>query len=29
MNAIDLLAAVSAAFGFIYLAWALLRPEDF
>jgi hypothetical protein len=29
MNAIDLLAALAAAFGFIYLAWALLRPEDF
>jgi hypothetical protein len=29
MNAIDLLAALAAAFGFVYLAWALLRPEDF
>jgi F subunit of K+-transporting ATPase (Potass_KdpF) len=29
MNAVDLLAAVAALFGFVYLAWALLRPEDF
>jgi hypothetical protein len=29
MNAIDLLATLAAAFGFVYLAWALLRPEDF
>jgi hypothetical protein len=29
MNAVDLLAALAAAFGFVYLAWALLRPEDF
>ncbi len=29
MNAVDLLAGLAAAFGFIYLAWALLRPEDF
>jgi hypothetical protein len=29
MSAFDLLAALAAAFGFIYLAWALLRPEDF
>jgi hypothetical protein len=29
MNALDLLAALAAAFGFVYLAWALLRPEDF
>ena len=29
MNAIDLLAALAALFGFVYLAWALLRPEDF
>jgi hypothetical protein len=29
MNAIDLLAGIAAAFGFVYLAWALLRPEDF
>ena len=29
MNVIDLLAGLAAAFGFVYLAWALLRPEDF
>jgi K+-transporting ATPase KdpF subunit len=29
MNLIDVLAAVAVVFGFIYLAWALLRPEDF
>jgi K+-transporting ATPase KdpF subunit len=29
MSAIDLIAAVVVLFGFIYLAWALLRPEDF
>lgn len=29
MNAIDLLAGVVAALGFVFLAWALLRPEDF
>jgi K+-transporting ATPase KdpF subunit len=29
MNLIDVLAAISVVFGFIYLAWALLRPEDF
>jgi F subunit of K+-transporting ATPase (Potass_KdpF) len=29
MNLVDLLAAVAALFGFVYLAWALLRPEDF
>ena len=29
MNLIDLLAGLAAVFGFIYLAWALLRPEDF
>ncbi len=29
MNAIDLLAGLAAAFGFVYLIWALLRPEDF
>jgi hypothetical protein len=29
MSAVDLLAALSAVFGFFYLAWALLRPEDF
>jgi hypothetical protein len=29
MNLLDLLAGVAALFGFIYLAWSLLRPEDF
>jgi K+-transporting ATPase KdpF subunit len=29
MNAPELLAAAAAAFVFIYLLWALLRPEDF
>ena len=29
MNPLDLLAGAAAAFGFIYLVWALLRPEDF
>jgi K+-transporting ATPase KdpF subunit len=29
MNLIELLAGLSAAFGFVYLIWALLRPEDF
>jgi hypothetical protein len=29
MNPIDLLAGLAAAVGFVYLAWALLRPEDF
>jgi K+-transporting ATPase KdpF subunit len=29
MNIIELAAGVAAAFGFVYLIWALLRPEDF
>jgi len=29
MNALEILAALAAAFVFIYLLWALLRPEDF
>jgi K+-transporting ATPase KdpF subunit len=29
MNAIELLAGLAAAFTFVYLIWALLRPEDF
>lgn len=29
MNALDLLAGVAALFTFIYLLWALLRPEEF
>jgi hypothetical protein len=29
MNVVDILAAIAVVFGFVYLAWALLRPEDF
>jgi K+-transporting ATPase KdpF subunit len=29
MNLLELLAGLSAAFVFVYLLWALLRPEDF
>jgi K+-transporting ATPase KdpF subunit len=29
MNAIDVLTGLLAAFVFVYLLWALLRPEDF
>lgn len=29
MNPIELLAGVAAALTFVYLIWALLRPEDF
>jgi K+-transporting ATPase KdpF subunit len=29
MTALEVLAALSAAFVFVYLLWALLRPEDF
>jgi K+-transporting ATPase KdpF subunit len=29
MNALEVLAALAAAFVFVYLLWALLRPEDF
>jgi K+-transporting ATPase KdpF subunit len=29
VSSIDLLAGLLAAAGFIYLLWALLRPEDF
>jgi K+-transporting ATPase KdpF subunit len=29
MNPLELLAALAAAFVFVYLLWALLRPEDF
>jgi K+-transporting ATPase KdpF subunit len=29
VNPLDLLAALVAVFGFVYLLWALLRPEDF
>jgi len=29
MNILDLVAGLAGAFGFVYLIWALLRPEDF
>ena len=29
MNALEIVAGVAAAFVFVYLLWALLRPEDF
>jgi K+-transporting ATPase KdpF subunit len=29
MNVLDVAAGLSAAFIFVYLLWALLRPEDF
>jgi K+-transporting ATPase KdpF subunit len=29
VTAIDLVATLAALFGFVYLIWALLRPEDF
>jgi K+-transporting ATPase KdpF subunit len=29
MSVIELLSGLLAAFGFVYLLWALLRPEDF
>lgn len=29
MNALDLIAGLASLAGFIYLLWALLRPEDF
>ena len=29
MNAIEIVAGLAAAFVFVYLLWALLRPEDF
>jgi K+-transporting ATPase KdpF subunit len=29
MTAFDLLAALASALVFVYLVWALLRPEDF
>jgi K+-transporting ATPase KdpF subunit len=29
MHPLDILAAILAAFVFVYLLWALLRPEDF
>ena len=29
MNGLEILTALIAVFVFIYLLWALLRPEDF
>jgi K+-transporting ATPase KdpF subunit len=29
VNIVELLAGLAAAFGSVYLLWALLRPEDF
>ena len=29
MSVFDIAAGVAAAFIFVYLLWALLRPEDF
>jgi K+-transporting ATPase KdpF subunit len=29
MNLIDLITALATIFVFVYLIWALLRPEDF
>ena len=29
MNVLDVLAALGTVFLFVYLLWALLRPEDF
>jgi K+-transporting ATPase KdpF subunit len=29
MSWLEILADLTAAFGFLYLVWALLRPEDF
>jgi K+-transporting ATPase KdpF subunit len=29
MNPIDAITAVAIVFVFVYLVWALLRPEDF
>jgi K+-transporting ATPase KdpF subunit len=29
VNALELLIALATAFVFVYLIWALLRPEDF
>lgn len=29
MNAIEILTAIAALFGFVYLLFALLRAEDF
>ena len=29
MNVIEVVAGIAALFTFLYLLWALLRPEDF
>jgi K+-transporting ATPase KdpF subunit len=29
MNVLDIVAGLAAAFIFVYLLWALMRPEDF
>ena len=29
MNALEVLTGLAALFTFVYLLWALLRPEDF
>lgn len=29
MSALEIVAGIAAAFVFVYLLWALLRPEDF
>ena len=29
MNGLDILAGLAATFTFVYLLWALLRPEEF
>ena len=29
MSGLEILAGLAAAFVFVYLLWALLRPEDF
>ncbi len=29
MNLVELVTGLAAAFTFVYLLWALLRPEDF
>lgn len=29
MNVLEIVTAIAAAFVFVYLLWALLRPEDF
>ena len=29
MSVLDIVAGLAALFGFVYLLWALLRPEDF